>query len=60
MPGANKMTKDQLIDEILQYETPLQGRQLKSYSRQRLEDYLNHLRVMGRKRKPTRPATVES
>ena len=43
------MTKDELISEILKYHTPIQGRLLKSYSLQRLEDYLNYLRLMGRK-----------
>ena len=44
------MTKEELIAEILTYETPIQKQVLKGYSRQRLEDYLNYLHAMGRKR----------
>ena len=44
------MTKDELIREIIQYETPLDERKLRSYSQGRLEDYLSYLQSMGCKR----------
>lgn len=44
------MTKDELIHEIVQYETPLDERKLRSYSQGRLEDYLSYLQSMGCKR----------
>lgn len=44
------MTKDELIREITQYETPLDERKLRGYSQQRLEDYLSYLQSMGCKR----------
>ena len=44
------MTKEELIRRILEYEIPVQERQLKAYSHDRLTDYLRHLEVMGHKR----------
>lgn len=44
------MTKEELIARIQEYEVPVQPGQLKSYSQDRLEDYLRHLEVLGQKR----------
>lgn len=54
------MTKEELMAEILKYVVPIQPHQLKSYSQDRLEDYLGHLRAMGRRRVTPELATAEA
>lgn len=54
------MTKEELIAEILKYVVPIQPHQLKSYSQERLEDYLGHLRAMGRLRGITELASAHA
>ena len=54
------MTKDQLIREILKFVVPIQQSQLKSYSQERLEDYLNHLRALGRRHPTNEFATAHA
>ena len=54
------MTKEELISEILKFVVPIQPHQLKSYSQERLEDYLGHLQAMGRKRAEGQLATAGS
>ena len=52
------MTKDELIGEIQKYVVPVQASLLKTYSQERLEDYLGHLRAMGCRRKGQELATA--
>ena len=52
------MTKDELIGEIQQYVVPIQANVLKTYSQERLEDYLNHLRALGRRRETQEPVAA--
>ena len=54
------MTKDELIAEILKFVVPVQERHLRSYSQERLEDYLSHLRAMGRPSKAAQLATART
>ncbi|GEM_PF-3934157 len=53
------MTKDELIGEIQKYAVPVQAQLLKSYSQERLEDYLDHLRVTGCPRRESELATTQ-
>ena len=57
--GVKSMTKEELMAEILKYVVPIQPHQLKSYSQERLEDYLGHLQAMGRRRATAELATAE-
>ena len=54
------MTKDELIQHILQFRTPHEPGLLRQYSRQRLEDYLEYLQKMGVPRKKSRPTQALS